>query len=151
MIKKYYVLCARSLTSTLIQRIFASTHSDLEVLGVKVSTQQTAQCASFIFPLVKHQQIKLLHSRDSSAYFYFHCHPLLSSGITAECQQTRSQLQNRDTAMRMLRARLYQSMMGKETEQRHTARKQQVSEHLRYFYLKNVCNIHRHLSFLTTS
>ncbi|XP_054915237.1 peptide chain release factor 1, mitochondrial [Poeciliopsis prolifica] len=50
----------------------------------------------------------------------------LPTGITSECQQTRSQLQNRDTAMRMLRARLYQSMMGKETEQRHTARKQQV-------------------------
>ncbi|PWA32121.1 hypothetical protein CCH79_00013335 [Gambusia affinis] len=48
------------------------------------------------------------------------------TGIASECQQTRSQLQNRDTAMRMLRARLYQSMMGKETEQRLTARKQQV-------------------------
>ncbi|XP_028256088.1 peptide chain release factor 1, mitochondrial [Parambassis ranga] len=50
----------------------------------------------------------------------------LPTGISAECQQTRSQLQNRDTAMRVLRTRLYQSMMGKETEQRHTARKQQV-------------------------
>ncbi|XP_061571672.1 peptide chain release factor 1, mitochondrial [Cololabis saira] len=50
----------------------------------------------------------------------------LPTGITAECQQTRSQLQNRDTAMRVLKARLYQSMMGKETEQRDTARKQQV-------------------------
>ncbi|XP_032413060.1 peptide chain release factor 1, mitochondrial isoform X2 [Xiphophorus hellerii] len=50
----------------------------------------------------------------------------LPTGMASECQQTRSQLQNRDTAMRMLRAKLYQSVMGKETEQRHTARKQQV-------------------------
>ncbi|MEQ2172809.1 hypothetical protein GOODEAATRI_025195, partial [Goodea atripinnis] len=47
------------------------------------------------------------------------------TGITAECQQSRSQLQNRDTAMRVLRAKLYQRTMGKETEQRNTARKQQ--------------------------
>ncbi|KAM7365632.1 hypothetical protein PAMP_016549 [Pampus punctatissimus] len=49
----------------------------------------------------------------------------LPTGIKAECQQTRSQLQNRDTAMSMLKARLYQSRMGRETEQRLTARKQQ--------------------------
>ncbi|XP_034145821.1 peptide chain release factor 1, mitochondrial isoform X3 [Esox lucius] len=50
----------------------------------------------------------------------------LPTGTVAECQTSRSQLQNRDTALRVLKARLHQSMMGRETEQRHTARKQQV-------------------------
>lgn len=50
----------------------------------------------------------------------------LPTGISAECQQSRSQLQNRDTALCMLKARLYQSKAGKETELRNTARKQQV-------------------------
>ncbi|XP_060888477.1 peptide chain release factor 1, mitochondrial [Labrus mixtus] len=63
----------------------------------------------------------------------------LPTGVTAECQQSRSQLQNRDTAMRVLKARLYQSMMGKETEQRHTARKQQASE---LPSKENICDNH---------
>ncbi|XP_026068579.1 peptide chain release factor 1, mitochondrial [Carassius auratus] len=50
----------------------------------------------------------------------------LPTGTVAECQQFRSQLQNRDTAMRVLRARLYQSIMGRQTAQRHAARRQQV-------------------------
>lgn len=51
----------------------------------------------------------------------------LPTGISAECQQSRSQLKNRDTALHMLKARLYQSEEGKKTELRQTARKQQVA------------------------
>lgn len=50
----------------------------------------------------------------------------LPSGAVVECQESRSQLKNRDTAMARLRAHLHQSIVGKETEKRHTARKKQV-------------------------
>ncbi len=55
----FRAFCVHSLTSTLTQRIFASTRSDLEVLGDKVSTQRTVRCASFIFPPVKHARAAL--------------------------------------------------------------------------------------------
>lgn len=119
-------VCVHSLMSTSIQRTSTLTHSDLEVLGAKVSTQQTAQCASFIFPRVKHSNRFLKF--PNIFCFCFNGNLSHPTGIRAECQQTRSQLQNRDTAMHMLKARIYQSIMGKETEQRHTARKQQVSD-----------------------
>lgn len=102
--------------------------------------QPTVQCGLYIFPQVKdvHKCLDLLpfvatlcefadflllrvDLNQQSAWIS------VRTGISAECQQTRSQLQNRDTAMRMLKARLYQSKMGKEREQRHTARKQQVT------------------------
>ncbi|KAK1798775.1 hypothetical protein P4O66_007067, partial [Electrophorus voltai] len=50
----------------------------------------------------------------------------LPTGRVAECQQSRSQLQNRDTALRLLKARLHQSSLGQKMGERLTARKQQV-------------------------
>jgi len=50
----------------------------------------------------------------------------LPTGTAVECQESRSQLKNRETAMQALKARLYQSMLGKQTERRQTDRKQQV-------------------------
>ncbi|XP_064413801.1 peptide chain release factor 1, mitochondrial [Latimeria chalumnae] len=46
--------------------------------------------------------------------------------IAVECQQERSQLQNRETALRMMRAKLYQQLIQKEVEQRQSTRKVQV-------------------------
>ncbi|KAJ8404603.1 hypothetical protein AAFF_G00334660 [Aldrovandia affinis] len=71
------------------------------------------------------------------------------TGIAVECQQSRSQLQNRDTAMRVLRARMYQQMIGQESEQRQTARKHQVgtrsqSDRIRtYNFTQNRVTDHR--------
>ncbi|KAJ8349978.1 hypothetical protein SKAU_G00251080 [Synaphobranchus kaupii] len=73
----------------------------------------------------------------------------IPTGITAECQQSRSQLQNRDTAMRVLRARMYQRMIDQEGDKRHTARKLQVgtrsqSERIRtYNFTQNRVTDHR--------
>lgn len=50
----------------------------------------------------------------------------LPTGTVAECQQSRSQLQNRDAALRLLRARLSQSIMGRQRAQTHATRRQQV-------------------------
>lgn len=132
----YETVSVRSLTSASIQRTCVLTHSGLGVQEVKVSTRQTVLCASFIFPQVKHASgdlnsvtCQMLWDISLSVHGF-----LLPSGITAECQQSRSQLRNRDTAMQLLRAHLYQSMMGKETEQRHTARKLQVTKVPRRLY-----------------
>ncbi|KAL4608835.1 peptide chain release factor 1, mitochondrial [Arapaima gigas] len=50
----------------------------------------------------------------------------IPTGITAECQESRSQLKNRETAMRVLRARIYQQIIDKENEEILATRKRQV-------------------------
>ncbi|XP_028655482.1 peptide chain release factor 1, mitochondrial [Erpetoichthys calabaricus] len=50
----------------------------------------------------------------------------IPTGISVECQQERSQLQNRNTAIRVLRAKLFQLCLEKDTQQRQTSRNLQV-------------------------
>lgn len=52
---------------------------------------------------------------------------LLVTGIKVECQESRSQLQNRDTAMRLLRAKIYQWITDQEQEKSDATRKHQVA------------------------
>lgn len=78
----------------------------------------------------------------------------LPTGTVSECQQFRSQLKNRETALRVLRARLHQCMMGQQREQTHTARRLQVgtraqSERIRtYNFTQDRVTDHR-IGFVT--
>lgn len=50
----------------------------------------------------------------------------LPTGTVAECQQERSQIKNKDTAMKLLRAKLYSARLEEETSRRYQARKLQI-------------------------
>ncbi|XP_031601470.1 peptide chain release factor 1-like, mitochondrial isoform X2 [Oreochromis aureus] len=50
----------------------------------------------------------------------------LPTGVVAECQQERSQLKNREKAMKSLRAKLYSMKLEEETSKRYNQRKIQI-------------------------
>lgn len=50
----------------------------------------------------------------------------LPTGVVVECQTERSQIQNRETAMKMLRSKLYEAEMEKQNNELASARKSQV-------------------------
>lgn len=49
------------------------------------------------------------------------------AGVTSECQQERSQIRNKEKAMQMLCAKLYNIKLEEENKKRNSARKIQVS------------------------
>nr|XP_012422258.1 PREDICTED: peptide chain release factor 1-like, mitochondrial isoform X2 [Odobenus rosmarus divergens] len=73
----------------------------------------------------------------------------LPTGVVSECQQERSQLKNREMAMKKLRAKLYSMHLEEETSKRYSARKIQVgtkgrSEKIRtYNFPQNRVTDHR--------
>ena len=50
----------------------------------------------------------------------------MPTGVVVECQTERSQIQNRETAMSMLRAKLYEAELQKQVSEQASARKSQV-------------------------
>ncbi|XP_067370548.1 peptide chain release factor 1-like, mitochondrial isoform X2 [Channa argus] len=73
----------------------------------------------------------------------------LPTGVVAECQQERSQLKNREKAMKALRAKLYSMKLEDETSKRYNQRKVQIgskarSEKIRtYNYAQDRITDHR--------
>uniref|UniRef100_A0A8D0HB25 Peptide chain release factor 1-like, mitochondrial n=1 Tax=Sphenodon punctatus TaxID=8508 RepID=A0A8D0HB25_SPHPU len=73
----------------------------------------------------------------------------IPTGVVSECQQDRSQIRNRATAMQVLRAKLYSIMLEEETSKRCIARKVQIgtkgrSEKIRtYNFPQNRVTDHR--------
>ena len=61
-------------------------------------------------------------NKTSSAVRLIH----VPTGMVAECQTERSQLQNREYAMRMLKSRLYEQEKAKQDAELANARKSQV-------------------------
>lgn len=55
----------------------------------------------------------------------------IPTGVVSECQQERSQLKNREKAMKVLTAKLYNLKMEEETNKRCTARKIQIGTRAR--------------------
>lgn len=54
------------------------------------------------------------------------CFCVCYQGVVAECQQERSQLKNKEKAMKALRAKLYSMKLEEETSKRYNQRKVQV-------------------------
>ncbi len=50
----------------------------------------------------------------------------IPTGVVVECQTERSQIQNRESAMSMLRAKLYEAELEKQTKEQSDARRSQV-------------------------
>ncbi|XP_024407746.2 peptide chain release factor 1-like, mitochondrial isoform X2 [Desmodus rotundus] len=73
----------------------------------------------------------------------------LPTGVVSECQQERSQMRNKEMAMKKLRAKLYSMYLEEETNKRYNARKIQVgskgrSEKIRtYNFPQNRVTDHR--------
>ena len=75
--------------------------------------------------------------------------PFIPTGITVNCQEGRSQIENRETAMRLIRARVYEELKRRKEEAEGKIRREKIgtgdrSEKIRtYNYPQNRVTDHR--------